>query len=76
MIIFGSILNTFESSSILEAAGAVFKIGLSPKSNHYQEIELAQIFETLCRIFLLMLETHFLIGNLDYYKLQGLWQRL
>jgi len=32
----------------LEAAGAVLKIGSSLKPNHNQEIELAQICETLC----------------------------
>jgi len=32
----------------LEAAGAVLKIDLSIKPNHYQEIQLAQIRETLC----------------------------
>jgi hypothetical protein len=45
---FGSIFTTFELSSFLEAAGAVLKIGLSLKSNHHQEIKLAQICEMLC----------------------------
>jgi len=47
MIIFGSILTTFE---FLEAAGAVLKNGSSLKSNHHREILLAQISETLCTI--------------------------
>jgi len=48
---FGSILTTFKSSSILEAAGAVLKIGLSLKLNHYRESLLDQICETLCPQF-------------------------
>jgi len=51
VIIFGSILTAYELSIIfLEADGAVLKIGRSLKPNHHQEIQLAQIHETLCRI--------------------------
>jgi len=35
-----------------DAAGAVLKIGLSLKMNHHQEIELAQIGETLSIILI------------------------
>jgi hypothetical protein len=48
LTIFGSILTTFESSRILEAARAVLKIGLSLKLNHHREILLAQIREMPC----------------------------
>ena len=44
MIIFESILTTFESSVIFEA---VAKIGSSLKPNHYVQFQLAQICETL-----------------------------
>jgi len=47
MIIFGSILITFESSSIFGGSWAALKIGLSLKSIHHREIQLAQICETL-----------------------------
>jgi hypothetical protein len=50
MIIFGSILTTFESRCILEAAGAVLIIGSSLKPNHHWEILLAQIRESLCML--------------------------
>ena len=48
MIIFESILTTFEASVIFEAAGAVAKIYLSLKPDHQRQIYLAQISETLC----------------------------
>jgi hypothetical protein len=38
MIIFGAILTTFKLNIVLEAVGAVLKIGLSLKPNHYQKI--------------------------------------
>jgi len=38
MIIFESILSTFESILVLEAAGAVMKIGSSLKSNLHKKI--------------------------------------
>jgi hypothetical protein len=46
MIIFESNLTTFKLG--FEAARAVVKIGLSLRPNHYKEILLAQICETLC----------------------------
>ncbi len=38
MIIFGSILTTFDVSFIFKAAEAVSKIGSSLKSNHHKQI--------------------------------------
>ncbi len=50
MIIFGSILTTFESSSIFRDNWAVLKIIFNIKPNHHRKILLAQIRETLSRI--------------------------
>jgi hypothetical protein len=41
MIIFESILTTFISIVVLEAAGAASKIGISLKSNRHEQIYLA-----------------------------------
>jgi hypothetical protein len=41
MIIFESILTTFEPSSIFKAAGTVAKFGMSLKLNQHKQIELA-----------------------------------
>jgi len=51
MIIFESKMATFKLS-FLEAAGAVVKTGSSLKPNHYKEIFLTQIRETLFMSYL------------------------
>ena len=43
---------------LLEAAGAVLKIGMSLKPNHYWEIKLAQVCETPCISVTLLLFKH------------------
>ncbi len=48
MIIFESILTSFELSSIFQAAGAVAEISLSLKLNHRKQIQLSQNDETHC----------------------------
>ena len=48
MIIFESILSTFEASVIFEAAGAVLKISWSLQVTDCNQVKLAQIRETHC----------------------------
>jgi hypothetical protein len=48
MIIFEYIMNTFEASSIFEAAREGAKIGFSLKSNDHQQIYLAHTKQTHC----------------------------
>ena len=52
MVIFESVLTTFEAASFFKAAGAVLKIGLSLKSNYHYEFQLVQIRDTHCMRFL------------------------
>ncbi len=42
MIIFVSILTTFDLSNVFEVAGAVVKIGSSLKPNHYEQLSLSK----------------------------------
>ncbi len=49
MIIFGSILNTFESSIIFGGSCVSIENWLKPKTEPHKEIKLAQICEILCR---------------------------
>jgi len=46
MIIFESLLTTFKERIFFEAAGAVVEISSSQKHNHYNQVELFQIWET------------------------------
>ena len=48
MLIFKSLLTTFEAGVIFEAAGAVEKIGSSHKLAHQNQVNLEQIRDTLC----------------------------
>ncbi len=50
MIIFESILTTFELNIVLKAAGEIVQIGLSLKSNHHEQILIAQICKTRRRM--------------------------
>ena len=49
MIIFESILTTFEASTIFKAAGAVVEISSSLQNSNPNQVKLAQIGETHCR---------------------------
>ena len=46
MIIFESLVTTFEACGTLEAAGAVSNIGLSLKPNHRKQIKLVLVPDT------------------------------
>ena len=52
MTFFESILATFEVSVIFEAAGAVAKIGSSLRITNSNQVKLAQIRDTHCKITL------------------------
>jgi len=65
MIIFESKMATFKLS-FLEAAGAVVKTGSSLKPNHYKEIFLTQIRETLFMSYLSFFVWSLIRGNDRY----------
>ena len=48
MIIFESIMTTFEASTIFEAAGTVVEISLSLQITSCNQVKLAQILDTHC----------------------------
>ena len=50
IIIFDTLLTTFDTNLFFKAAGKIAKIGSSLKPNHHNKVKIVEVPDTKCRI--------------------------